>query len=164
MTERVYVGVGSNIRPEWHVPRALVLLREEFGEIRASSTYECPSIGFEGEVFHNLVVSFETGLLVGDLVARLRGIENACGRLRGASASPSRTLDLDLLLYGQAESTGDGVELPRADVLSRAFVLAPLAELAPTLEHPVARRTFAELWRDFEPAHEMRRIAGGMCG
>ena len=162
MTERAYVGVGSNIRPDWHVPRALALLQAEFGDLHASSIYECPPLGFEGEAFHNLVVSFETGLGVDDLVAALRGIEDACGRRRGASASPSRTLDLDLLLLGETRSAGDGVALPRDDVLSYAFVLAPLAEIAPTVRHPVVRRTFADLWNEFEPTHEMRRIADGV--
>ena len=161
MSERAYVGVGSNIRPERHVPRAIGLLREEFGHVRASSIYECPPVGFDGDAFHNLVVSFDTDLGVGDLVAALRGIEHACGRRRGASASPSRTLDLDLLLYGNATSADDGVELPRDDVLSYAFVLAPLAEIAPAVKHPVARRTFAELWGEFQPTHEMRRIDDG---
>ena len=164
MTERAYVGVGSNIRPERHVPRALALLRVEFGEVYASSIYECAPLGFEGDAFHNLVVSFETGVGVDDLVATLRGIEDACGRRRGPAAPPSRTLDLDLLLFGELRSAGAGVELPRDDVLSYAFVLAPLAEIAPTVRHPVARRTFAELWSEFESTHEMRRIAGSAGG
>ncbi len=159
MTERAYVGVGSNIRPERHVPQALAMLRAEFGDVRASGIYECPPVGFEGEAFHNLVVSFETDAGVDDLVASLREIEDACGRQRGPAAPPSRTLDLDLLLFGEIRFTGAGIELPRDDVLSYAFVLAPLAEIAPTVMHPVVRRTFAELWSEFEPTHEMRRIA-----
>lgn len=164
MTERAYVGVGSNIRPERHVPRALALLRAEFGDVQASSIYECPSVGFEGEAFHNLVVSFETDLEVDALVARLRAFEDACGRRRGPAVSPSRTLDLDLLLYGEIRSAGDGIELPRDDVLSYAFVLAPLAEIAPAVKHPVAQRTFAELWSEFEPTHRMRRIEDAARG
>lgn len=164
MAERAYVGVGSNIRPERHVPQALSLLRAEFDDIRASSVYECPPLGFEGDAFHNLVVSFDTGLGIDALIATLRGIEDACGRRRGAWVSPSRTLDLDLLLYGESMSAGNGIELPRDDVLSYAFVLAPLAEIAPAVKHPVARRTFAELWNEFEETHEMRRIVDAVHG
>lgn len=166
MTERAYVGVGSNIRPERHVSQALGLLRAEFGDVRSSSVYECPPIGFQGEAFHNLVVSFETEIGVEALIATLRGIECACGRRRDDTVSPSRTLDLDLLLYGDLTltHTHNGIELPREDVLSYAFVLAPLAEIAPSVVHPVARRTFAELWDDFEESHEMRRVADAVQG
>ena len=164
MTERAYVGVGSNIRPERHVPHALALLRAEFSDLQVSSVYECPPLGFDGEAFHNLVVSFETDLGVEPLIATLRAIESACGRRRGASKSPSRTLDLDLLLYGEVESAGNGIELPRDDVLSYAFVLAPLAEIAPALKHPVVQRTFAELWSEFEETHELRRVGGAVHG
>ena len=78
--------------------------------------------------------------------------------MRGVQVSPSRTLDLDLLLYGEVMSSGNGIELPRDDVLSYAFVLGPLAEIAPALKHPVVQRTFAELWNEFEPSHRMHRI------
>ena len=145
------------------MPRALALLRTEFAGLRASSVYVCPPLGFEGEAFHNLVVSFDTDLGVDALVTRLRGIEDACGRRRRATDSPSRTLDLDLLLYGDATSADKGIELPRGDVLSYAFVLAPLAEIAPGVKHPVAQRTFAELWGEFEPTHEMHRIIDPAC-
>ena len=164
MAERVYVGVGSNIRPERHVPQSLALLRAAFGDLRVSSVYECPPLGFDGDAFHNLVVSFETALGIEGLMARLRGIEEACGRRRGAWEPPSRTLDLDLLLYGDVVSAGNGIELPRRDVLAYAFVLAPLAEIAPAVRHPVAQRTFADLWSEFEETHEIRRIVDVGCG
>ena len=71
--------------------------------------------------------------------------------MREAKRGPSRTLDLDLVLYGEAVVERPGLRLPRDEVLRYAFVLRPLAELAPTLRHPVAGRTLGELWAEMAP-------------
>lgn len=150
---RVYIGIGSNIEPYRHIPHAIRLLRERFGELRVSPVYACPAVGFNGADFLNLVVGFDTAADIPALLQALRCIESHCGRVRG-ERSASRTLDLDLLLYGDAVMDTGEARLPRADILEYAFVLKPLAEIAPEARHPVDGRTFAELWAAFEASDQ----------
>lgn len=145
MTVEVFVGIGSNVEPERRVRQAVTLLRERFGAIRLSPVYRNPAVGFEGDDFLNLVAAFGTGLEVAPLNAALDEIELACGRERGAARFAPRTMDLDLLLYGDRVSHAP-VVLPRREVLKFAFVLKPLADLAPQLRHPGTDSTYAELW------------------
>ncbi|RMG30648.1 MAG: 2-amino-4-hydroxy-6-hydroxymethyldihydropteridine diphosphokinase [Gammaproteobacteria bacterium] len=155
----VYVSIGSNVDPEYNVCRAARLLRETFGEVRFSPVYRNPAVGFEGEDFLNLAAAFDSALPVESLLARLRAIEDRCGRRRGRARFAPRTLDLDLLLYGDAVLARDGLVLPRPEILEHAFVLRPLAELAPELTHPVAQRPLRVLWQEFAGRRgEMRPV------
>lgn len=145
----VFVGVGSNIDPRTHVPRALALLETRFGALRVSRAYRCPSVGFDGDDFINLVIGFDSDEPVADLQAALRRIETDCGRDRSVKRA-SRRMDLDLLLVGDTVLDRDGLTLPRADILEYAFVLRPLAELVPDARHPVLGSTYAALWAAFD--------------
>lgn len=147
MTE-VFVAIGSNVRPEEHVRKALRLMRRRFGSLRLSPVYLNKAVGFEGDDFINLVTVFGTALALGELATALDEIELACGRERGAAKFSPRTLDLDLLLYGQ-ETAAEPMRLPRKEILEYAFVLKPLTDLAPRHRHPVTRRSYAEHWREF---------------
>ncbi|WP_025771252.1 2-amino-4-hydroxy-6-hydroxymethyldihydropteridine diphosphokinase [Thioalkalivibrio sp. HK1] len=160
---QAFVGIGSNIRPEYNVPRAIFELQASFGEVRASGIYESPAIGFDGPAFHNLVAVFRCDLEAKALIESLRTIERRCGRKRDPSQTGlrSRTVDIDLLLLGDHVQQGaDGFELPHPDILEYPFVLAPLAEIAPDGRHPVIRRTFDDLWRECEKRGSalMRRL------
>ena len=95
--------------------------------------YEGQAIGFDGQPFLNLAVSVETELGVGEMARRLRHIEYEHGRPRNASRFSSRQLDIDILTYDDIVGVIEGVELPRGEILENAFVLRPLAELAPQL-------------------------------
>ncbi len=152
-----YVGIGSNIDRERHVRSGLLALWERFGPMVVSSVYDAPAIGFAGGDFFNLVVAFRSREGLDVIASALRSIEQAHGRLREASKFSSRTLDLDLLMYGATVRDGPEPRLPRADITRYAFVLAPLAEIAPELEHPVLRVTMADLWRDFGSADDQVR-------
>ncbi len=144
----VYVSLGSNIEPVTHLNRALALLAEHFGPVRRSAVYRNRAVGFEGDDFLNLVAGFrtdETPRTVSDVLA---DIEAKCGRTRGEAKFAPRTLDLDLLLYGDAVVSAGGIEVPRREIHEYAFMLKPLAELAGHRRDPVSGRAWADIWRD----------------
>ena len=153
MTE-IFLGLGSNIRPEHYLPRGLAELVELLGPLRQSPVYAGPAIGFEGAPFWNLVVGATTALSVGALQSALRQIEYAHGRAVDATRYSDRHLDIDILTYGSHTGVVDGVTLPRAEILERAFVLRPLAELAPDALHPQLGERYAYLWESFDQSLE----------
>jgi 2-amino-4-hydroxy-6-hydroxymethyldihydropteridine diphosphokinase len=146
----VFVGIGSNIEPERHIPCAIRRLRATFGELRLSPVYRSPAFGMCGDDFLNMVVEFDSDLSVDAIEALLTELEADTGRIRSADVA-SRTLDLDLLLYGSRVDPARRV--PRDDVLRYAFVLGPLADIAPQAQHPLTGEAFASAWR--------RMAAGG---
>lgn len=155
-----YVAAGSNVRPRASLLRALALLGGEFPGLRASQAYSNAAVGFEGDDFINLVVSFPADIPTEDLLDRLKATERTCGREPGAPKWGPRTLDLDLLLHGDRVGRVGGKSLPHPDLLTRAWVLGPLAELAPALMHPVARERIDDLWRRFDRgAHPLTPVA-----
>jgi 2-amino-4-hydroxy-6-hydroxymethyldihydropteridine diphosphokinase len=118
-------------------------------------------VGFDGADFLNLVIAFETDDPVAEVAAALAEIEAANGRTRGEAKFAPRTLDLDLLLYGDLVVEADGLQLPRDEITRYPFVLKPLADLAGEQIHPVLGRSFAELWENFSgDDHPMTRVAG----
>lgn len=147
---RVYVGVGSNIDAERNIRMGIQALRERFGELFISPVYESEAVGFSGDNFYNLVIGFDSDEAYGEIAAALHGIETRFGRNRNGGHMSSRTLDLDLLLYGDLEVDADGLKLPRNDIIEYAFVLKPLTDLAGNLLHPVIKRSYRDLWNAFD--------------
>ena len=143
----VWVSIGSNIERERHIRAALAELRARFGSVVVSPVYETEAVGFEGDAFFNLVAGFDTGLAPGDLHGALREIEARHGRERSGGKFAARTLDLDLLTYGDAVTTDGGKALPRDEILRYAFVLAPLADVAGAELHPELGESYASLWQ-----------------
>lgn len=152
----VFIGVGSNIDREQNIVSGLASLRRQFGPLQQSPVYRSAAVGFEGDDFLNLVVRFDTALTVGDLSRQLREIESVHGRSPGAPKFSSRALDLDILLYGDAVGDIEGIVLPRAEVLFNAFVLQPLADIAPLARHPVKQKTYRELWQVMAQSNTQR--------
>ena len=142
---RVYLSFGSNIDREHNIRSGLDALARHFPQLLLSPVYESSAVGFDGEAFLNLVVAIDTELSVGGLSAMLRAIEADHGRTRGEKKFASRTLDIDILTYGDAVGVIDGVELPRDEILKHAFVLKPLADIAPEERHPLLQKNYAEL-------------------
>lgn len=143
---RVFVSIGSNIDRDLHVRCALDALDDHFGELLVSPVYESEAVGFVGDTFYNLVVGFDTDLEVAELGALLRRIEDANQRRRDGSRFGARTLDIDILLHGNAFGVLDGVVLPRPEILEQAHVLRPLADIAAEERYPSNGKTYAELW------------------
>lgn len=151
---RVYLGLGSNIDRDAHIRAALRALEEAFGLLLVSPVYESESVGFAGSNFYNLVVGVDTDLPVGELSTFLRGIEEANGRVRGGPKFAPRTLDIDILTYGNACGEIDGVQLPRDEILRNAFVLRPLADIAPNDRHPETVRPYLEHWEAYDQSRQ----------
>lgn len=149
---RVFVAAGSNVEPERNLARAIEELRRHFPQVRFSPWYRNHAAGFSGDDFINLVAEFETSLPVDELVACLHRIEELCGRPRASPRWAPRSMDLDVLLYGELICDEPQLKLPRPDLLSRAYMLGPLADLAPGLVHPIASKTIGELWEQFDRA------------
>jgi 2-amino-4-hydroxy-6-hydroxymethyldihydropteridine diphosphokinase len=148
----VYVAVGSNVEPERNLGLATRELRREFPDVRFSPWYRNRAVGFEGADFINLVAGFTTELSIEDVIARLHAIESLCGRPRDAPRWAPRSMDLDILLYGDMICDEPRLKLPRPDLVKRAFMLGPLADLAPDLVHPTEKLTIGEIWRRFDRA------------
>jgi 2-amino-4-hydroxy-6-hydroxymethyldihydropteridine diphosphokinase len=148
---RVFLGLGSNIDPEPNLVLAVRELRRRFGTVKVSPVYRAPAIGFDSPDFLNAVAVVDTDLAPVDLLEEIEAIHTIAGRERSSSTTwVARTLDIDLLTYGDVVDPERPVRVPRSDILDYAFVLRPLAELAPGDRHPVTGETYAELWQQFD--------------
>ena len=145
MTQQVFLSLGSNIDRDANIRGGLDALASQFGEVRLSPVYESEAVGFDGAAFYNLVAEIHTDMPVGALAEVLRDIEAAHGRRRGEKKFSSRTLDIDILTYGEATGTVDGVQLPRDEILKHAFVLLPLVDLAPDESHPETGESYRDI-------------------
>ena len=145
----VYISAGSNIEPARHLRMAIAGLRERFGPVSLSGIYRNPAEGFDGDDFLNLVIRVTTLDSPRAIIDTIELLHERSGRVRGSNPFSSRTLDLDLLMYGDRVIDEEKVRVPREDITDYAFVLGPMAEMAPRLEHPVTGRTMADMWQSF---------------
>jgi 2-amino-4-hydroxy-6-hydroxymethyldihydropteridine diphosphokinase len=144
---RAYLSLGSNLEPQAHLRAALLELRARFGDIAVSPVYRFPAVGFAGPDFLNLAAAMDTDLDAPALDQWLHALEDRHGRRRDVPRYSSRTLDIDIVLFGDQVIDGPGhLQVPRKE-LQESFVLQPLADIAAKVVHPTLKRTIAELWR-----------------
>lgn len=156
---RAFVSAGSNVDPEVNLRRACDELAQAFDPVVYSTAWRNRAVGFDGPDFINLVVGFDTDLHVDAVIAELQRIEGLCGRERHAPKWAPRSMDLDILLFGELVCARPGLALPRPDLLRRPYMLGPMAEIAPDVLHPTAGATMAQLWAQFPRDHAMQRVA-----
>jgi 2-amino-4-hydroxy-6-hydroxymethyldihydropteridine diphosphokinase len=146
---RVYLSLGSNQEPHRYLRAALDELRARFGQLDVSPAYRSAAVGFDGADFINLAVGLDTDLTPNALNDWLHALEDRHGRRRDVPRYADRTLDVDIVLYDDLVAQGPGhLDIPRKE-LKHAFVLKPIADIAPDLRHPVSGRSMAELWAAF---------------
>ena len=155
---RIYLGLGSNINPEKHIPAGIESLKTLFSAVQVSPIYLSPAFGFEGDDFHNLVVIAESDLTAEQVIEQLRELEFQHGRPKNAEKYSSRTLDIDLLMYGDFVGEVCGYQIPRQDIYKFDFVLRPLADLVPAETAPGKKESFSELWAAMAGASELQEV------
>jgi 2-amino-4-hydroxy-6-hydroxymethyldihydropteridine diphosphokinase len=155
---RVYLSLGSNQEPHRYLRAALDELRHQFGSLDISPAYRSAAVGFQGTDFINLAVGLDTELAPTALNDWLHALEDRHGRRRDVPRYSDRTLDVDIVLYDDLVTQGPGhLDIPRKE-LKHAFVLKPIADIAPTLRHPVDGRTMAQLWEAFPADREPLQV------
>lgn len=149
---KAYLSLGSNLEPEKHLNAAVKALRETFGEVVLSDWLRTAAVGFDGPDFVNGAAVIETGWDVYRLNEWLHALEDAHGRRRDVPRFSSRTLDIDIVFFDDLILDGPGnLRIPRPE-LKHAFVLQPLAQIAPDFVNPETGKTLAAMWREFSAA------------
>ncbi|MBF0255043.1 MAG: 2-amino-4-hydroxy-6-hydroxymethyldihydropteridine diphosphokinase [Gammaproteobacteria bacterium] len=156
---QILLSLGSNIDPERHLRAAVAALDEQFDGVRLSPVYRTPAVGFDGPPFLNLVALGQSSQPVGQIIQQLKALEDQLGRSRLGAKFSSRSIDIDLLTYGDLCTEDQGLNIPRDEILRYAFVLKPLADLVGDQRHPCLPQTYAELWQAFADKADLSPVA-----
>ena len=144
----IFLSLGSNIEPEKNIDLAKEQLQIKYGKLLTSSIYKTKAVGFKGDDFLNLVIKTSTSDSPETVIDYLHHIERQTGRETGTGQFNSRTLDIDLLLYGDLIDAS--LNIPRDEILDYDFVLEPLVEIFPEGKHPIENRSYKEIFIELE--------------
>lgn len=144
-----YLCLGSNIEPEENIRFAVRRLQKDFGQIKTSNLYLSEAVGFKGDDFLNLAVAVETDKTLSQLLGYTDELERQAGRVRVYRGRyDSRTLDIDVVMFGDLQGVHKGREWPSEDINENAHVLLPMSEIAGDEIHPSLGVRFNQLWRE----------------
>lgn len=158
---RVFIGVGSNLgsRAEYlEFAKKEILQIAGLTDLDCSPVYETEPVAAEGGSFLNAVWSFETGLEPQDLLRKIQKIEVKANRQRNRP-NEARTLDLDILFFGDQVIREPGMTIPHPRLHERAFVLVPFCDLDPEFIHPVLKKTMKQLLKELNGAYGVRPVS-----
>lgn len=150
---QTYVAVGSNYRRKTMLAAAYQYLKNHFTCIYPSPVYRSKAVSFAGNDFYNVIIEFSTSKSLPNVNKILHEIEFYLDATAKADSKTCCKMDLDLLLYGDTVVSTVEYTLPRRDILQYAFVLKPLADIAPTTKHPQLAKTYKLLWDEFSSAN-----------
>ncbi len=144
--EWAFISIGSNIAPEKHLPLAIIKLHHLGNILGTSNVYQNPPLGRPEQAdFLNAAVLLETALTPLEIRSQLRKIEAELGRVRTEDKFAARTMDLDLCLLGDWVIDTPEITVPDPDLLTRAHLAIPIAELAPNFHHPLTGETLQRI-------------------
>ncbi len=156
---QVYIGIGSNLGDrQVNMKKALKLLGERLQIELVSSIYETEPVGYvEQPMFFNAVCRGQTELGPLQLLSLVKGIEASLGRVSSFPNAP-RTIDLDIIFYGDMIMETPELTIPHPRLEERAFVLIPLLEIAPDLRHPVSGESITDLLARVQGREGVKKI------
>lgn len=149
------LSLGSNQQADEHIRGALDALQVAFGDMRISSVFESKAVGFDGNNFLNMVVAVDTGLSLAEVNARIKSLEDEHGRIRGGARFSPRTLDIDILTYGDCVGDYEGVILPRPEITENAYVLWPMSQVCGSCRDPHTGLSYAALWHQYDKTRQV---------
>jgi 2-amino-4-hydroxy-6-hydroxymethyldihydropteridine diphosphokinase len=160
MHKRVYLSLGSNVGDRAANLNTAIDRMGNLGKVMAvSSFYETEPVEFAAQPwFLNCALELDTEKMPKQLLASILDIEKEMGRRRVQEKGP-RTLDIDILLFGNSIIQTKGLTIPHPAMHERRFVLEPLAEIAPEARHPIIKRTVRELRDSLPPGQAVRRAS-----
>lgn len=143
---------------ETNIRSCLDSLNASFDCLEISSVYESEAVGFDGDNFYNLIAVIRTELSISALSSVLKNIEDLHGRDRSGPKFGARTLDIDIVCYGNLVGVHEGIELPRPELYYNAFVMLPMRELASTERDPKTEQTYQQLWDELNSDQKLWKV------